>query len=75
MSTSPVPKKEKRKEQSFQEVLGEVLTGKKIARLAWPNGEYVFMKDGRLKIFRDGKEFDLIVTDGDFANDWVILEK
>lgn len=67
------PKKE-RKLMTFAQALDQVLAGKKISRTIFPQGEYGYLKEGKLHIQKD-QEFMWIVSDGDItATDWFVLE-
>ena len=57
-STSPVPVEEVVETMSFGEALIQAVSGKRIRRQAWPEGEYGFFKNDLLAIFKDGREFD-----------------
>lgn len=58
----------------FSEAIRQISRGRKVTRLEWKAEEvFGFLMDGRVKIHRDGKDFDWIISDGDLeAMDWVI---
>ncbi len=71
---SPVPVK-RLVELSFPDAIREVLSGKKITRLAWETNEiFGELHDGYLEIFIRGEYHAWTVNDGDLtAIDWVTL--
>lgn len=70
------------KGMDFPDAMREVILGKKVTRLEWNDPTiFVFLRtketdaDDRLKITRDGKTFDLLVSSGDMdGKDWVVVE-
>jgi hypothetical protein len=55
---------------SFTNAIKEVAKGKKIKRLAWPEGEWGYL-DGFLMIHKNG-DFKWNISDGDMLNDdWI----
>ena len=64
-------------EMDFPDAIREVIAGKKLSRLSWPNYKNVYMclEEYRLKIkLEDGVLHELIVSDGDmFGTDWVVI--
>jgi len=59
---------------TFQQAVKPLIDGKRIARLEWPKKEeYGVLQDGYLKIYREGKMHNWLVSDGDLmGEDWVI---
>lgn len=77
-SQSPLPaigKKSIEKEMSFLEALTLLIGGKKIRRSEWNDKEeYCLLQDSFLRIHRDEKFHNWIVSEGDMlALDWEIL--
>lgn len=72
---SPVPKKRTEKYLTFFEALKSTLAGKMMRRRDWKDdNEFGLIQDGYLRIFRNGKYHNWILTDGDLlANDWEII--
>ena len=68
---SPVPRKPMT--MDFYDALKEVSAGKRITKLEWAEkGEpecYVALHEGRLQIYRDGKLYDWLITEGDIAGE------
>ena len=62
-------------ELNFFDALKEVSCGKRITKREWNDQEiYLTMADGRLKISKQGKLHDLIISDGDMTGeDWVVI--
>ena len=62
-----------KKKYDFLNALEYAQTGKKIQREGW--GEiYGLFHEGRLRLLKeDGKYYDWIVTEADFADDWIII--
>ena len=61
---------------TFPEAMAAVITGKKVAREAWENSDYLALdKPGYLNIHKEDEETAaLLVSDGDMLNDdWVIV--
>ncbi len=75
VATSPVPPK--KEEPLFVDFLGAmkaILEGKRVRRIAWPEGEYACTDAGWIKIFK-GSYNAWIISDGDYAStDWQILK-
>lgn len=72
MSESPKPKKD----FDFYKALDLMfISQKRITKRSWSNpDEYGIVIDGRLKIHRNGKDFDWILTDGDILGvDYYVL--
>jgi len=54
----------------------EVKNGKKVARIVWPDTDYVVMDEGWLKVFTNGSLSKWLVNDGDVeGEDWFVLEE
>ena len=74
---SPKPKAQspsKKKTMDFPDAMRELIAGKKVRRVEWPEGELGFTKDGRLMIRREGVEYQWTLTDGDWlSNDWAVI--
>lgn len=79
MSQSPLPKKEKKPKAevqlSFTQAIHSILAHNKVTRLEWKNPEeYILLQDNFLRIHKDGKFHNLIVSEGDMlALDYIIL--
>ena len=60
----------------FFQALEQVLLGKKITRKEWGTvNVYGVLQDTVLKIYRDDKLHDWIVSEGDMrATDWVVIK-
>ena len=75
-STSPVPQEEENvRLMDFAEAITEATSGKRIRRMAWPEGEcgyFTKYSDGELlTIVKDGKEFIWKLSKGDTCEeDW-----
>lgn len=78
-NTSPLPKKAEAVQTllTFPDAMREVINGKKVTKLEWATSEvFLQLKDGFLKIYRDSKYYDLIVSEGDMiGTDWVVVEE
>lgn len=58
----------------FYVALRQTTLNRKIRREAWPAGEYVFLDEGFLRVFKDGQKHNLIIGTGDLdAEDWVVI--
>lgn len=76
ISHSPIPVKKVQDELSFPDAIREVINGRKITRLGWNNDHYCFLNDGFLSIYRDGKNHQWLVNDGDMLGiDWIVLSE
>ena len=73
--TSPVPKKKQQVELSFYDAIREIMEGKRVARLEWPNkADYCLLQDTFLTIFIKGEFHQWSINDGDVEGiDWVVL--
>ena len=60
----------------FHEAVIELTDGNKIRRTEWDNKEEVaYIKDGFLRLFRNDKEHNFILSEADMiATDWVVVE-
>ena len=70
---------DKRKNQSmkkyFLPALQEVINGKEITRVSWPNGETVLIHNGFLSIKKEDGIHTLLVSDGDLkGDDWIVVD-
>jgi len=79
-SVSPALKiNDKRKTQSmnkfFLQALQEVINGKQITRVSWPNGETVLLHNGFLSIKKEGGMHTLLVSESDLKGaDWIVVD-
>jgi hypothetical protein len=71
---APMPDTE-RGQMSFPDAMTEVIRGKRVTRLEWDDKNTYIYLQGRLRIhFSDGKDTDLLVSDGDMVGlDWVVV--
>ena len=71
----PVPIRMEGSTLTFFDALKEAAEGKKITRVEWSTMEcYGYLKESRLKIHKENKDFDWIISDGDIlGTDWIIL--
>ena len=82
-TSSPLPKKqsptgktEKLRLMTFPDAMKAVISGMKITRVEWPEGEYGILDTGcnLLCVFRNNKIFGWTVSEGDLmAVDWKIV--
>lgn len=77
---SPVPQglqpKIKPVLMDFPDAIRQVILGKRITRLEWPNKEvFGFLNGNMLSLHKqDGKNYQWLVSDGDLlADDWIVL--
>lgn len=71
--TSPLPVEEAPETMSFYDALAQALTGKRMHRQQWPEGEYGYFDGDFLNIFKDGKENRWIVSKGDvIESDYIV---
>ena len=71
--TVPTPRP---KAMTFPEAIIAVSAGERLTKLEWHDSNtYIHLSEGRLKIHKseDGKNYDLIVSDGDMlGTDWIV---
>jgi hypothetical protein len=59
---------------SFPDAINEIINGKKVRRLSWPDSDYGLLKDGWLSIFTRGSFHTWSVNDGDMeGQDWMVI--
>jgi len=76
-TTSPTPNPvEIEQKLPFDKVIRALLNGKKITKEEWDNREiYGFIETGYLKLRRDGKTHDWILSQGDLeGEDYVVFD-
>lgn len=74
-ATSPLPRKGSARKMTFYEAIREALSGRRITKMEWDTNEvYCMLRDGFLKIYRDGKISNWIIAQEDvMGDDWVLL--
>lgn len=73
-STSPTPIRPD-VHVDFYVALKAIMDGAYVTKAEWNNKEtYGYLREGKLTLFRDNKDFDWILIDGDVAGeDWIVL--
>lgn len=71
MATSPLPPKQ----LDFGQAMAAVTLGKKITKVSWNSlEEYGLLQDGHLRLHKDDKFHNWIVTEGDLTGiDYIII--
>lgn len=62
----------------FPGAMRAVANNLRVTRLEWPNGYFVLLHEGFVKIYtpEDGKYHQLLVSEGDLiATDWVLVDQ
>jgi len=74
-SLTPMPTiQSKPRTMDFPDAIRQIISGKKVSRVSWGNGDYVFIKDEWLSIFTKGAFHTLLVSAGDAeGQDWTIV--
>jgi hypothetical protein len=62
--SSPLPEEEP-ETMSFYDALDKALTGKRMRRQQWPEGEYGYFEGDFLNIFKNGEKHRWILSKGD----------
>lgn len=71
MHISPLPTPNGK---TFAQAINDILAGHRVARRKWTENAPVYMRDGVLKIYRNGQEHNLIVCEGDLrGTDWYVI--
>lgn len=73
---TPIPRKVGQSiTMSFPDAMREVIKGKKVRRLEWPDEDHGVLKDGWLSIFTNGRYHVWKVSDGDMLDtqDWIVV--
>jgi hypothetical protein len=62
---------------SFPDAMREVIAGKKVRRMEWPDDDFALLKDSWLTIHTKGKFHTWLISEGDMVDtqDWIVVVK
>lgn len=74
---TPIPRKQGEAiTMSFPDAVAEIILGKKVRRLSWPETDHALLKDGWLSIFTKGAFHTFLVSDGDLeGQDFIVIKE
>ena len=74
---TPIPRKPGESiTMDFPEAIRQIMSGKKVRRMEWPDEDYGVLKDEWLTIYTKGAFHSWLVSLGDMgANDWYVVKE
>lgn len=74
---TPIPRKQGESiTMDFPDAIKEIINGKKVKRISWPDEDQGLLKDGWLTIFTRGAFHTWSVNDGDLeGQDWIVIKE
>ncbi len=76
-SSTPLPSSAPPEDtMDFSEAIREIIKGEHVTKIEWNNKDtYIYLRETLRIHFSDGKDVDLIVSDGDMLGmDWIITQ-
>ena len=75
---TPIPREQgKSITMDFPDAIREIMNGKKVRRITWPEADYGVLKDGWLEIFTNNAFHVWKVSEADMidAHDWIVVKE
>lgn len=75
MTPTPQRKEHESITMSFIDAMREIVNGKTVRRISWPEDDYSLLKDGWIVVHTGGKDHSWTISDGDIeGEDWIVKE-